>query len=423
MAVRQYIGARYVPLFMGEWDNTQAYEPLSIVLHKGDSYTSRQAVPVGIVITNTEYWALSSSYNAQIEQYRHTVESFDERITNQEKKYIAIVGDSFSDGLNGTEWPSILAKRTGYTMINKAVAGTGFLHTMSSINFVTQMQEICADSRINQVEAIIIYGGINDWNHSTHEVTNYATPLLAIKAAYESIDLEVRPRLIFCFGNAARGYQSKYNDYSWWVKRMQTYIRALGLPATPSVENWLLFKGSNCYNDDLLHPNTTGQTIIADYMEQLVFGTYAGVHDIARFENLNHVAKSDSFVNVFFDDGLITFDAVLGDSTDHAFTEITSGATSLCSVAAPYYMQHGTETRFICSAPMQTEAFESKSTDNVYAAQMRLALNIATGTLALQLEAQGRPSFGYSTFDKLGLITNGTLEFHEWAYSVCGVGR
>ena len=54
MTVREYIGARYVPLFMGDWDNTVSYEPLSIVNHQGDSYTSRQSVPVGIDISKSK---------------------------------------------------------------------------------------------------------------------------------------------------------------------------------------------------------------------------------------------------------------------------------------------------------------------------------------------------------------------------------
>ena len=70
--VRQYIGARYVPLFAdpAEWDNTKTYEPLTIVLHEGNSYTSRQYVPTGVDITNTDFWALTGNYNAQIEAYR-----------------------------------------------------------------------------------------------------------------------------------------------------------------------------------------------------------------------------------------------------------------------------------------------------------------------------------------------------------------
>jgi hypothetical protein len=72
MATKEYIGARYVPLFADpiEWDKTKTYEPLTIVYHGGNSYTSRQYVPVGIEISNESYWALTGNYNAQVEQYR-----------------------------------------------------------------------------------------------------------------------------------------------------------------------------------------------------------------------------------------------------------------------------------------------------------------------------------------------------------------
>ena len=81
--VTQYVGARYVPLFAEplEWDKTKAYEPLTIVLYKGNSYTSRQYVPVGVELTNESFWAETGNYNAQVEQYRQEVKSFDGRIT------------------------------------------------------------------------------------------------------------------------------------------------------------------------------------------------------------------------------------------------------------------------------------------------------------------------------------------------------
>lgn len=77
MSVREYIGARYVPVFADpiEWDSTRTYEPLTIVMYQGNSYTSRQAVPANIPIDNTTYWALTSNYNAQVEQYRQEVQT------------------------------------------------------------------------------------------------------------------------------------------------------------------------------------------------------------------------------------------------------------------------------------------------------------------------------------------------------------
>ena len=68
-----YVGHRYVPKIMGDWDNTQIYEPLSIVQYQGNSFTSRQYVPSGVEITNEEFWASTGNYNAQVEQYRQDV--------------------------------------------------------------------------------------------------------------------------------------------------------------------------------------------------------------------------------------------------------------------------------------------------------------------------------------------------------------
>ena len=76
---RQYVGARYVPIFGRkgedtiEWDNLAPYEPLTIVLYQGNSYTSRTYVPARVEITDTHYWALTGNYNAQVEAYRREV--------------------------------------------------------------------------------------------------------------------------------------------------------------------------------------------------------------------------------------------------------------------------------------------------------------------------------------------------------------
>lgn len=90
---RQYIGARYVPIFgrKGEtsvqWDNSNFYEPLTIVLYQGNSFTSRQYVPAGVDINNELYWAETGNFNAQVEAYRNevlalsgTVDDLDERV-------------------------------------------------------------------------------------------------------------------------------------------------------------------------------------------------------------------------------------------------------------------------------------------------------------------------------------------------------
>lgn len=78
--VRQYVGARYVPKFASptEWKEGTSYEALTIVTYNNASYTSKIPIPptVGNPAQNKDYWALTGNYNAQVEEYRQTVEKF-----------------------------------------------------------------------------------------------------------------------------------------------------------------------------------------------------------------------------------------------------------------------------------------------------------------------------------------------------------
>lgn len=79
----QYVGARYVPKFAEpiDWDTERAYESLTIVTYKGESYTSKCPVPPGIDIKNERYWALTGAYNAQVEEYKNQVKDLSEQVT------------------------------------------------------------------------------------------------------------------------------------------------------------------------------------------------------------------------------------------------------------------------------------------------------------------------------------------------------
>ena len=88
-----YVGHRYVPKLMGEWDNAKTYEALSIVQYQGNSFTSRQNVPIGIEITNDEFWAATGNYNAQVENYRLAVIENNTKVENYHQEVL----DSLTD--------------------------------------------------------------------------------------------------------------------------------------------------------------------------------------------------------------------------------------------------------------------------------------------------------------------------------------
>lgn len=87
-----YIGARYVPLLMGDWDQNIEYEPLSIVQYQGASYTSKQFVPKKIELTNDTYWVKTGDYNAQIAYYESKVDNLTDIINQSGIKRLMATG-------------------------------------------------------------------------------------------------------------------------------------------------------------------------------------------------------------------------------------------------------------------------------------------------------------------------------------------
>lgn len=105
-----YVGHRYVPKIMGDWDKEETYEGLSIVVYEGKSYTSKKRVPKGIDILNDEYWVITGNYNAQVDQYRQEAENvlqeidrLDEEVKNNlqsNKDYMNNLSNTLTEALS-----------------------------------------------------------------------------------------------------------------------------------------------------------------------------------------------------------------------------------------------------------------------------------------------------------------------------------
>ena len=98
-----YIGARYVPIFADpvEWDDGREYEPLTIVIHNGDCYTSKCYVPKGAQLPpypegQTKYWVKTSDYNGQFADLKKTVLDLSRLVEQFQKD-----NEHFTDLING----------------------------------------------------------------------------------------------------------------------------------------------------------------------------------------------------------------------------------------------------------------------------------------------------------------------------------
>lgn len=98
-----YIGARYVPIFADpvEWDDEREYEPLTIVIHNGDCYTSKCYVPKGAQLPpypegQTKYWVKTSDYNYQFADLKKTVSDLSRLVEQFQKD-----NEHFTELING----------------------------------------------------------------------------------------------------------------------------------------------------------------------------------------------------------------------------------------------------------------------------------------------------------------------------------
>lgn len=313
--VRQYVGARYVPVFANplEWSDTREYEPLTIVTHQGNSFTSMQSVPTGIDIDNTDYWAITGNYNAQVEAYRKEVAQYDGRITDNTNNIAILKGDlntvenNLNDRINanaaaiaqentdrttnvmlafgdsygvddisqGPVWCEITANKLQATELhNYCVSGATF-NTTKEKNFFVQVDKAISEiKKPEYVKYVGIVGGTNDGSNS---ITDAIVSLVAkINSAF--------PNAVIGIGLNA----SKQDILAYGAK--QKRIAALNLNgnfAKPVFIDSVVYTqlANGCMMNDNIHPTAKGSNRIGTLMTCVLKGAIGSV--VATNEAVN----------------------------------------------------------------------------------------------------------------------------------------
>jgi hypothetical protein len=298
MAVREYVGARYVPLFADplQWSDTRTYEPLTIVVNQGNSYTSRQFVPTGIDISNDDFWALTGNYNAQVEQYRQEVLKFDGRIAKNAKDIaknandiaavkndvdnleshvgteFIVIGDSWSDTDPSTttyiKWPITFQKYTRMNIHNYARNGASVVGSTpdpgQSGNFLGQVNKAIGDTSFDhsKVELIVIMGGVNDYRSGR----TFSDVAEAWSGHIASLTAAFPKARIVSFLN----YQIFLSRDEWnWTNLAKRIIRERSGCPVHSMIGWV--SGSQ-FIADKVHPNDAGYRQLCSNMIACCFG-------------------------------------------------------------------------------------------------------------------------------------------------------
>lgn len=217
MATQTYVGARYVPKFMGEYDSTTVYEALSVVDNGlGTSYISKIPTPAGTPLTDTTHWALYGASSGAIFDLQTRMTEAEGDITDLEaadtalsgridsvesdvtglssavsdiddltKRFaneIVIIGDSYGNDEavgGGYSWAHAV-EDTFSVVYNGCVGRTGFGTEVDAVN--TNWLGILSSLNIpdkKKISTILVMGGANDGNdihggrQSVESLTNH----------------------------------------------------------------------------------------------------------------------------------------------------------------------------------------------------------------------------------------------------------
>ena len=286
MAVRQYIGARYVPKFYensansAEWRSGVAYEPLTIVTYNGNSYTSKKPVPasIGNPSANPSYWVSTGIYNQQIDEYREEVADLRTRVnTDIEGRKFILIGDSWAAGLTynsatASRGPSFydvmissLGLMQGDTYYKNTADGCGFVDN-DPHTFLELLQAVnVADA--GKITDIYVTGGLNDRPYTEAQIETAISAFMTYaKTTYPNAKVSIG-----CVGIGSSSYanMSKVNHaYRKCVKYGAAYM--------DGIESYVF---GRTIRYDGMHGTTEGYAIIGEGIINYTLtgscGTYA----------------------------------------------------------------------------------------------------------------------------------------------------
>ena len=229
----KYVGARYVPKFMGTYDATQSYENMCVVDNGfGTSYISVKPVPAGTPLTDTDYWALYGASSGAIVNLQNQIDAINDDIdtinvyTGSPRKVICI-GDSYLGGsgpvyAESESWGAFVRMilGNGSDTIIKGWGGSGFIGQPSASDhtYIKQLEEVVnslTSDEMAEITDILVQGGLNDkygLNHNTYTEVDILNAIQAF-TAYAHTQFPNAMVRIGVVGWARDGLSDKPNFY------------------------------------------------------------------------------------------------------------------------------------------------------------------------------------------------------------------
>lgn len=284
--MRQYIGARYVPRFSevngGVWSDVYSYEPLIIVKNGNDYYTSKQSVPVGIAITNTDYWVKTGDYNGAISGLQNQIDVIKTRITRPraERKFV-ILGDSYAGGYTPDSaerkgWFHYFITQNGLTLgtnvFKSSATGVGnskFSLEDTELSFVNHLRSVVENVLPSynvsplDITDIIVLGGTNDIAYNSSQIS-------AGMAAFFSYQKEHFPNAFVKVGVLSGSTDKTYTHQNGFINVIANYQNCGKYGAAYITNSEFICANRELFSSDGIHPSVSGYEAISKYTSSII---------------------------------------------------------------------------------------------------------------------------------------------------------
>lgn len=300
MAMHTYIGARYVPRFVGAYDATQSYEAMDVVDNgSGTSYIAKVPTPAGTPLTDTDYWFMYGASSGAIVALQNDmitaqndiltlqgdVTSLDNRVDYLEgqNRRVITISDSYGEypSVAGS-WQSLLeAKYSTADFYNYHMGSMGIAHVAGGYNALTLLQANEVNIPDHNTITDIIFGlGINDYLETINDVkTAYDALITHCQTEYP------KARIWFAFISFNDGLsRPQIAIYKQLISVMQSKANEYGCIFCGNIEYVM---HNRKLRVDNVHPNADGASelcnAISCYLEGRTFNANYSLETLARF--------------------------------------------------------------------------------------------------------------------------------------------
>ena len=300
MSTRQYIGARYVPKFMGNYDTTTAYEALSVVDNgAGTTYIAKVPTPPNTPLNNSTYWAVYGASSGAIVDLQTRMGNVENDILNQytlnERKYV-LIGDSYGTTYGGvTGWKDQFVSMLDLSSddyVAEVANGYGFY-----AGFEDLLDSLSSD---NDVTDVIIIGGTNDIQYVSTDLAGLKTRIASCVDKAKTKFPYARVHVGWCSSVFIDG-PITFNDLPVCRKTIEDVSAYHGASVIPHLDD-ILCDWSLHLNVD--HPNTDGCMKIAEQLiTHLNGGTLSGFIPEKKitFDFTDESAGCDSCSDIYYE--------------------------------------------------------------------------------------------------------------------------